>query len=167
MAAIAPLPGCPSGLLPITLWFRFAANGLAGQVEEDRPFVRLQFGEDFVLQGCDHWPDAIQEPGSGFGQAQYAGAAVLWVDLAGDKALLLQPVDHPADRGAVIGDLGGDPGLVDPGKGGDRLHRGELHRRQVQPVSLHMAGEDLGGNLVEPPNQMSGHRVDAHANLPV
>jgi hypothetical protein len=93
---------------------------------------------------------------------QQARAPVRGADHALHQALGLQPVDHAADGGAVEADGGRQAGLVDAGLLGNGIERGELHRRQVDADGLHLRLEHLGRLLVQPPDQVPGHRDPVH-----
>lgn len=111
------------------------------------------------MQIGDEWQYPVVKRAPLSRQMDFARPAVLLADRARDIALLLQPVDNAANRGAVISDLGGDAGLIKPRMRVKRIHRGELHRRQIKPCCLHALRENMRRHLIQPAYQMPRHSL--------
>ncbi|GGD75039.1 hypothetical protein GCM10010990_25840 [Croceicoccus mobilis] len=83
-----------------------------------------------------------------------------------DEAFGDQPFQHGAYCGSVVVDQGRDRGLIDIRLGMERVHRGKLDRRDIEPGGPGSCEENPRFDLVQAADQMTHHAVRFHYDSP-
>ena len=138
---------------------RSRMTGHLGRQRDELPVFRpRQAGKYFGLKRLDNRAERGQKRFAFGREKETARPSIRFVDVARDQPLAFQPINDRADGRPVLCDLVGQAGLVDARMPADGIKRGELDRREVESGLLHAAQENLRGDLVQPADQMSGHR---------
>jgi len=152
------MPAAPAGVSSLTKR-RAAAivhrvDRLAQQPEQFPGFLGRKALQHLYLGRIDGGLNRGNDLQSFFRNAQFARAPVPVADAAFEASLLNEPVDHTADRRAVIGDQAGKRRLIDPAMALDGDERCILHRRQSVPHSSRLGMKDGDRDLLKPADQV-------------